>query len=373
MQYRRRFKWRAGNAVELIVDGERFFPVMLDAIRQASHSVLMEFYLVSSGQIMGRFIVEMIAAARRGLMVRLMIDGFGGRKLSEPDRLRLEAAGVVILVYNPLKWSKLTQNFARDHRKLMIVDQALAFIGGTGLTDEYWLSEGAGCPWHEVMLSLRGPVVCDLIELYNSLWQRCTATRLPPGSLGAEVGPALMKVCTTEGLYQQGIKLSFLQQVNQSRERIWLATAYFMPSRSLRRALRRAALRGVDVRLILAGPYTDQPWVFHASKRYYQRLLSAGVKIFEYQPRFLHAKVGVVDDWSSIGSCNLDHWNLRWNLEANIEIRESAFVDQVTAMLGADLRHCCEITEKAWHARPWHRKIREYIWSLISQIVLRIR
>ncbi len=373
MHYRRRFKWRAGNSVELIVDGEQFFPAMLKAMREASHSVLMEFYLVSSGRVMDLFIVEMVAAARRGLMVRLMVDGFGGRRLSEPDRLRLEAVGVVILVYNPLKWTKLTQNFARDHRKLMIVDQAHAFIGGTGLTDDYWLSDYPGSPWHEVMLSLKGPVIFDLVELYNALWQRCTATRLPPGTPGPETGSALMKVCTTEGLYQQGIKLSFLQQVNQSRSCIWLATAYFMPSRSLRRSLRRAAQRGVDVRLILAGPFTDQPWMFHASKRYYQRLLSAGVRIYEYQPRFLHAKVGVVDDWTSIGSCNLDHWNLRWNLEANIEVREPAFIDQVTSMLNADLEHCNEVSEKAWHARPWHRKIREYIWSLISQMVLRIR
>ncbi|MFC6672547.1 phospholipase D-like domain-containing protein [Marinobacterium aestuariivivens] len=373
MQKRKRFRWHAGNSVELIVDGEQFFPVMLRAIRDASHSVLMEFYLVSSGHIMERFIVEMVAAARRGLMVRLIVDGFGGRRLADRDRRRLEAEGVVILIYNPLKWSKLTRNFSRDHRKLMIVDQQMAFIGGTGLTDEYWLSEHRGCPWHEVMLAVRGPVVADLIELYNGLWQRCTATRLPPGAAGPEVGSALMKVTTTEGLYQQGIKLSFLQRVNRSQERIWLATAYFMPSRSVRRALRRAAQRGVDVRLMVAGPYTDQPWVYHASKRHYQRLLKAGVRIFEYQPRFLHAKVGVADDWISIGSCNLDHWNLRWNLEANVEVQEPGFVDRVNRMLLSDLEHCSEMTESLWSRRPWHRKFLEYIWSWISQIVLRIR
>ncbi|GGO87465.1 cardiolipin synthase B [Marinobacterium nitratireducens] len=373
MQQHRRFKWRAGNAVELIVDGEQFFPVMLRAIREASHSVLMEFYLVSSGHIMDRFIDELIGAARRGVMVRLIIDGFGGRKLSDRDRRRLEAEGILILVYNPLKLNKLTRNFARDHRKLMIVDQQRAFIGGTGLTDEYWLSEHRGCPWHEVMLSLTGPVVADLLALYNGLWQRFTATRLPPGAAGPALGPALMKVTTTEGLYQQGIKLSFLQQVHRAEERVWLATAYFLPSRSVRRALRRAALRGVDVRLIVAGPYTDQPWVFHASKRHYQRLLKAGVRIFEYQPRFLHAKVGVVDDWSSVGSCNLDHWNLRWNLEANVEVKEPEFIGQVTRMLQADLEHCLEVTLARWSERPWHRRFLEYIWSWISQMVLRIR
>ncbi|NVK41772.1 MAG: cardiolipin synthase B [Oceanospirillaceae bacterium] len=373
MQQHKRFKWRAGNAVELIVDGEQFFPVMLKAIRDARHSVLMEFYLVSSGHIMERFIVEMIAAARRGVMVRLIIDGFGGRKLSDRDRRRLEAEGILILVYNPVTLNKLTRNFARDHRKLMIIDQQRAFIGGTGLTDEYWLSEHRGCPWHEVMLSVTGPVVADLLALYNGLWQRFTATRLPPGAAGGEVGGAMMKVTTTEGLYQQGIKLSFLQQVNRSQQRIWLATAYFLPSRSVRRALRRAASRGVDVRLIVAGPYTDQPWVFHASKRHYQHLLKAGARIFEYQPRFLHAKVGLVDAWTSVGSCNLDHWNLRWNLEANVEVQEPGFVNQVSRMLEMDLEHCHEVTLARWSERPWHRKCLEYVWSWISQMVLRIR
>ncbi|MBV0932895.1 phospholipase D-like domain-containing protein [Marinobacterium weihaiense] len=370
---RQRFQWRGGNRVELMVDGEAFFPAMLAAIEQAHSSLQLEFYLVISGKIMDRFIRALTDACRRGVQVRLIIDGFGGRHLSRADRQRLETAGVRLVVYNPLQLNKLTRNFARDHRKLMLVDERLAFIGGTGLADEYWLSERAGCPWHEVMCAVEGPVVADLARLYNRLWFRCTGQQLPPPSAQPERGRALMRVTTVQGLYQQDIKVAFLNHVNAASERVWLATAYFMPSFSIRSALRRAARRGVDVRMLVAGPYTDQFWVYHASKRYYRRLLNAGVRIFEYQPRFLHAKVGLVDEWVSLGSCNLDHWNLRWNLEANVEVVELDLTRQVEQLMLADLEQCAEITAAEWSKRPWHRKLKELVWALISQLVLKIK
>ncbi|MBR9827963.1 MAG: cardiolipin synthase B [Oceanospirillales bacterium] len=370
---RQRFNWRGGNQIQLMVDGEQFFPAMLAAIEQAESSLLLEFYLAISGKITDRFIHALTDAARRGVIVRLIIDGFGGRGLSRADRQRLQAAGIRLVIYNPLQLNKLTRNFARDHRKLMVVDERIAFIGGAGLADEYWLSERPGCPWHEVMCRIEGPVVADLVSLYQQLWFRCTGKSLPAPSARPDQGPALMKVTTVQGLYQQDIKVAFLNHVNAARERVWLATAYFMPSFSIRSALRKAAERGVDVRVMVAGPYTDQFWVYHASKRYYRRLLKAGVRIYEYEPRFLHAKVGLVDTWVSLGSCNLDHWNLRWNLEANVEVVEPALTAQVEQLIRADLEQCTEITASEWSKRPWYRKLKELVWALLSQLVLKIK
>ncbi|WP_027857108.1 phospholipase D-like domain-containing protein [Marinobacterium jannaschii] len=370
---RKRFPWRDGNHLKLMVDGEAFFPVMLEAVSQARHSLLLEFYLFASGQIADKFITELIAAARRGVMVKIILDGFGGLKFKDSDRIRLERAGVDLVVYNPLHLKKFTRNFARDHRKLLVVDQQVAFIGGTGISDVYWLSEGRGCPWHELMVRIQGPVVADLVDVYNALWARCTANRLPPGGGHAVAGDASVRVTTVQGMYQQDIKASFLNRVNHAENHIWLMTAYFLPSLSVRSALRKAARRGVEVRLLIAGPYTDQPWVFHASKRYYRSLLRAGVKIYEYQPRFLHAKMAVVDGWSSVGSCNLDHWNLRWNLEANIEVTDAEFIAQAVAVLQDDIQHCEAVTWDEWQKRPWHRKLKEMLWSWLSQLVLKIR
>jgi len=370
---RQHFAWRSGNRVRLMVDGEHFFPRMLEAIEQAESSLRLEFYMVSSGKMLDRFIRGLTDAARRGVDVRLLVDAFGGRHLSRADRERLQAGGVHLVVYNPLQWSKWTRNFARDHRKLMLVDEHLAFIGGAGLADEYWLSKHTGCPWHEIMCEVQGPVVEDLARLYNRLWLRCSNQSLPPPSAQPEAGLARVRVTTVQGLYQQDIKVSFLNQVNRAQHRVWLATAYFMPSMSIRTALRRAARRGVDVRVIVAGPYTDQFWVYYASKRYYRRLLNAGVRIYEYQPRFLHAKAGLVDDWVSIGSCNLDHWNLRWNLEANIEVEEPELTAQMEALISVDMEQCHEVTAEEWARRPWRSKVKELIWALLSQLVLKIK
>ncbi|WP_299183170.1 phosphatidylserine/phosphatidylglycerophosphate/cardiolipin synthase family protein [uncultured Neptuniibacter sp.] len=370
---RKQFEWRNGNQLELLVDGERFFPVMLEEMNRANHSLLLEFYFVTSGKILDKFIDAMVAAARRGVMVKMVIDGFGSYRFSKADRSRLEAEGINIVVYNPLHLSKFTRNFARDHRKLLVVDQQVAFIGGTGLSDVYWLSEEQGCPWHELMARIEGPVVTDLVALFNQLWKRCTGLRLPPGGAFEGQEGTRIRVRTVQGFYQQDIKVSFLNRVNSATDKVWLMTAYFLPSFSMRHALRRAAKRGVDVRLIIAGPYTDQPWVFHASKRYYRRLLKSGVRIYEYQPRFLHAKMSVVDEWGSMGSCNLDHWNLRWNLEANIELDDPLCVQQMTEVFHSDLHHCQEVTYEAWSKRPWYRRVKEVVWAWISQLVLKIR
>jgi phosphatidylserine/phosphatidylglycerophosphate/cardiolipin synthase-like enzyme len=373
MPVRQRFAWRAGNRVRLMVDGERFFPQMLAAIEQARSSLRLEFYMVSSGKIMDRFIQALTDAVLRGVDVKLLVDSFGGRHLARADRERLQAGGVQLVFYNPLQWSKWTRNFARDHRKLLLVDEKLAFIGGAGLADEYWLSRHIGCPWHELMCAVEGPVVEDLAALFNRVWLRSSGRGLSPPSAQPAVGCARMRVSTVQGLYQQDIKVAFLNRANGARQRVWLETAYFMPSLSIRTVLRRAARRGVDVRVVVAGPYTDQFWVYHASKRYYRRLLQAGVRIYEYQPRFLHAKVGLVDGWVSLGSCNLDHWNLRWNLEANIEVEDGELTAEVARLIATDMEQCHEVTAEEWSRRPWYRKVKELIWALLSQLVLKIR
>lgn len=370
---RKRFEWKDGNQIKLLLDGEQFFPVMLEQMRTARHSLLLEFYYVTSGIIAEKFIHELICAAQRGVMVKMIIDGFGSFRFVHADRHRLDSAGIDLVIYNPLHMIKLKHNFARDHRKLLVVDQKVAFIGGTGLSDVYWLSEESGTPWHELMVHIQGPVVNDLVRVFNQLWHRSCGQQLTENAFWDESGVERLRVCTMQGFYHQEIKASFLNRVHHARDRVWLMTAYFLPSFSIRNALRKAARRGVDVRLIIAGPYTDQPWVYHASKRFYRRLLKSGVRIYEYQPRCLHVKMAVVDEWCTLGSCNLDHWNLRWNLEANIEVDKGKFVDEMSALFQTDLNHSQEVTYVEWMKRPRYQRWKEIIWAWISHLVLKIK
>ncbi len=148
-----------------------------------------------------------------------------------------------------------------------------------------------------------------------------------------------------------------------------MTTAYFVPSWRMQRALRKAARRGVDVRLLLPGEHTDHPAIRHAGRRFYYRLLQNGVRIFEYQPRFAHSKVLLCDQWSTIGSSNFDRWNLVWNLEANQEIDDQHFANTVQQMFNDDFAQCVEIDVETWHKRPWHRRFLEWYWGWVDGLL----
>ena len=365
------FPWRDGNHFELLVDGAEFFPRMIDAVNGAVNWVCMEMYLVESGEVARQFVDAFVDASRRGVCVQLLLDDFGGLRLSRGDRKALTDAGVQLVLYNPLRIRKLTRNLYRTHRKLMVVDDTVAFVGGMGVMDGFH-GEGA---WRETMVEIRGPVLADWRALFEQTWTRWAPQWPVPGTSGAwePVGTMRGRVASTHREAHTEIKRAFLARVARSNRRVWLATAYFVPSRKIRRALRRAARRGVDVRVILPGPITDHPAVRHASRRFYARLLRFGVRIFEYQDRFMHAKVMLLDDWVSVGSSNLDRWGLRWNLEANQEVDSVEFVAAVEQMLYRDLADSNEIEAQRWGRRSRVARAKERMWGTVDLWLARWR
>lgn len=174
------------------------------------------------------------------------------------------------------------------------------------------------------------------------------------------------RVATASALYIQDIRRSLFSRIRNATQRIWMCTAYFVPSRKLLRALGQAAQQGVDVRLLVPGPISDHPAVRHAGRRFYSRLMRHGVRIFEYQPRFLHAKTLLCDEWVSIGSSNFDRWNLRWNREANQEVNDARFAVVVHHMLENDLAHSIEIDKERWRRRRWITRLRERLWGRVD-------
>lgn len=341
-----------------------FIPAMLAAIESASRMVLLEMYLVQSGTMAERFIAAMTAAARRGVAVYLLLDGFGGQGLQQTDRERLKAAGVHVAVYNPLGVDRWRVSLFRDHRKLLLVDDRVAFVGGAGITDDFDPdARDDGLHWHEVMLALRGPCISDWRRLFSLCWRQWSRDPIaaPEASLPVTPPstPADGRVLGTQRSGGQAVLRAVLSEIGKARRRVWIATAYFVPTRRLRRALKRAARRGVDVRLLLAGPCNDHPSVWHAGRRFYGRLLRAGVRIFEYQPRFLHAKMVLCDDWTSIGSSNLDHWTLRWNLEANQAAMDADLAGRLAWLFHADFDQSEEWTVQAWQRRGWWPRLLE--------------
>lgn len=387
MALKYRFPWRAGNRFELLIDGASFYPRMLAAIDAARSSILMEMYLVRSGAVLARFIDALLAAAERGVRVRVLFDDFGAIEMQQPDRARLRHPNIQLCFYNPLStrswlraaylvfWKQTGRDLHRDHRKLLIIDGAIAFTGGAGLSDEF-LSDRHPPPWRENMLMTHGPVVQDFISLFNEAWARQTgqasavSPAAPTPAAPLDNGYSRLTVCSD--LTQNEISHSLLKRINNAEHHIWLASAYFIPSWRIMRALKKAALNEVDVRLLLPGPITDHPGVRHASRRHYYRLLKAGVRIFEYQPRFIHVKTVLCDHWTSIGSSNFDHWNLRWNLEANQEIEDEALGLRVQAIFTEDFTHCQEITLALWRGRPWHQRMLERFFGRIDTLLIHV-
>ncbi|WP_311886058.1 MULTISPECIES: phosphatidylserine/phosphatidylglycerophosphate/cardiolipin synthase family protein [unclassified Pseudomonas] len=375
------FPWRDGNRFELLIDGPQFFPRMLEQIAGAQEQIELELYLVEAGACAETIVQALVLAAERGVRVRCLFDDYGSLAFTLNLRQRLTHAGVELRFYNRLNWRRWVGNFYRDHRKLLLVDQRLAVVGGTGVTDEFWTPGHDTSEWHEVMVEISGPLVIDwqllfdrqwIANRYRRAWRPAAHFGLPRLPRVPDKGEGMGRVAYADARQHRDILQSLFRALNSGQQRIWMATPYFLPTWKIRRSLRKAAARGVDVRLLLTGPRTDHPSVRYAGHRYYPRLLKAGVQIFEYQPCFLHLKMVLVDDWVSIGSCNFDHWNLRFNLEANLEALDPSLTAAVEASFVKDFGLSQRVSLEEWRKRPLWRRVKQRVWGWVDRVVVNI-
>jgi phosphatidylserine/phosphatidylglycerophosphate/cardiolipin synthase-like enzyme len=347
---------------------------MLAAIEAAREYVLLEMYLVATSAIATRFIDALLRARQHGVRVCVLFDGFGALRLRRADRRRLTDGGVELRIFNPLRPAKGFANLLRDHRKLLLTDGRVAYVGGAGLTDAFSPAVRGG-PWREVMVEITGPVVADWQRAFARTWRRCgTELALPePPACAPDPQAALGRLSLSEARQRSVLANGVLRRIDGAAVRVWIMSAYFVPSRRFRKALRRAARRGVDVRLVLPGARTDHPWVRQAARRFYHKLLRSGVSIWEYQPRMLHAKVILCDDWVSIGSSNLDRWSFRWNLEANQEIASAQVAEAAARLFIEDFAASRQISRHRWRERARWDRWRESVAGALDQLLDRWR
>lgn len=369
--------WREGNRFTLQPEVTRFLPAMFEAVNAARRYVLVELYLMESGELADQVSDVLIEAAQRGICVCLLLDGYGSMGLSGSDRQRLKQGGVQLRFFNPIGFHSLTLNLSRDHRKIVVIDGELAFTGGFGAVDEFLNA------WYEIALRIEGPVVADWELLFRRLWH----SRLTRGEKGDGCAVALPerdepkahtrgvpgRVMSARGYRYQAIRHSLHHHVSQAEQRLWLCTPYFVPTFALRRRLVKAARRRIDVRLLLPGAKHDHPSVRFAGQRFYHTMLKAGVRIFEFQPTFIHAKFVLADEWVSIGSCNFDHWNLHWNLEANQEAKDPKLAADVHELFERNFAASEEVDAAAWAARPWGQRAREWLYGLLDAMATRLK
>jgi cardiolipin synthase len=355
-----------GNQVELLQGGDALFPRMCEAIAAAQHEVWLATYIFHNDVAGQQVATALAGAARRGVQVKVVVDGFGSHHSLGQLAEWLEPAGVVLAVFRPVRrwWNWLQPGqLRRLHQKLCVVDEAVAFVGGINVIDDRNdLNHGAtDQPRLDFAVALRGPATLPVAQTARAMWTRAAighdwreevlalgrsaepmlgARRLlrqlrilPPAPAGTpDATPVQVAFLVRDNLRQRrAIERSYIEAIRGARQRFDLITPYFYPGRAFRRTLIQAARRGVRVRLLLQGKI-DYRLAALAAQVLYDELLAEGVEIYEYTPAFLHGKVGIADgDWATVGSSNIDPLSLLLNLEANVVVRDAPFNAELTA------------------------------------------
>jgi cardiolipin synthase len=355
-----------GNRVEVLKNGVRFFPSMLNAVRNAKKTINVEFYIYWDGEIARMFAEAMAERARAGVKVNVILDSVGSATMSRELVLFLQRNGIQVEWYHPLRWYTLSRMNHRTHRKLLIVDGQIGFSGGLGIAD-VWLGDADSREhWRETVVRVEGPVVTQMQSAFVDNWVKSRGELLtgldyfPRIDKRGDCLAQVVKSSPSEG--SSAAKLMYIVSIVAAKRSIYISSAYFVPDRDTIRALEAAVRRGVDVRVIVPGEYTDVPIVRQAGRMFYNQLLRRGIRIFEYQPTMMHAKSMVVDGiWTTVGSSNFDDRSFRLNDEANVNVYDEGIAAQLEQMFFEDLARSEEITRRRWIQRPWLDKIKERV------------
>ncbi len=349
-------RWIEGNRIALLENGEEFFPRVFACIANAKQEVVLETFILFEDKVGLQLHQALLAAALRGVQVDVTIDGFGSPDLSDRFIDTLIEAGVRVHVFDPgqrvLGWR--TNMLRRMHRKIVVVDGVIAFVGGINYSADHLADFGPEAK-QDYSVEIHGPLVAEIHRFTHTAlaqgqryqpqrkwWRSRRQLRASPHDLPPAGAAAAMLVVRDNGEHFSDIEHHYRVAIRAARQRVIIANAYFFPGYRFMRELRRAARRGVDVRLILQGQ-PDMPIVKTAATMLYHHLLGAGVRIYEYCERPLHGKVALMDDeWSTVGSSNLDPLSLALNLEANVIIRDREFNGDLSEKLERLMAHSCK-------------------------------
>jgi cardiolipin synthase len=363
-----------GNCVTIYTDGPAFYPAILDAIRGARRSINMECYIFRPGQIGTEYIDALTERARNGVNVTIVVDAIGSLMLWGRPVARLRAAGCRLKSYQSMRWYSLHRINNRTHRELVVIDGETAFVGGAGVADWWACPQGwHQRPWRDTMARVEGPLVSALQGVTAENWLECCGEILSGPDYFPELPPrgetTAFVVKSSPADRATTSRVTFQLLMEGADRTVRVNTPYFLPDRSLRKALVAIAERGVGVSVIVPGGHTDQRWVRLASRRMWGGLLAAGVRIFEYQPAMMHAKMLIVDDlWTVVGTTNIDNRSFEHNDEVNVAMRDPAVAARLLQDYERDLADSVEVTLDRWRRRPiWEKLVGPFVWILERQ------
>ncbi len=368
---------RAGNEVELLVDSGRAVASKSEALAGAKRSVWAEYYIVEDDATGRGFLASLAERARSGCDVRLLYDAVGSAGIPEEGLRAIREAGgrtVAFLPVNPLR--KRWSTHLRNHRKLLVVDEEIGFTGGMNVGDDYaggsGSAGGAGSrPWRDAHLRIEGPAVFDLATIFAEDWTFASGERLVPSSipLPRPAGSIVAVLPSGPDQAANANAHTYFAALSGAAERCWITTPYFVPDEPTVRALANAAYRGVDVRLLVPAE-SDVPIARAAGRFFYAPLLRSGVRVFEYQPGFLHAKTVVVDgSWALVGSANLDFRSFSLNFELGALVFDQPFAALLEERFARDLAESREVTRGEVERRGFPDRARLGLARLLAPLL----
>jgi cardiolipin synthase len=395
------------SQVEVLKGGEVFYEAELAAIRQAKQSIHLEAYLFHPSPIADRFIEAFTERARAGVAVKIVLDTVGSWPTPNRYFRELRAAGGIVKWYQPFRWSTLKRINNRTHRELLIIDGSIGFIGGAGISAHWLGGEKGEVPWCDMMCRVRGPLVVGLQSCFAENWlessgcimadpavfaschsgadgegqisnlkTEITNIQSEIANLESEVSPSaiprsalgLVVTSTPTAARSTRARTVFQLLMASARKSIQINSPYFVPDRSARRELIRAAQRGVHVQIITPGKANNHPMTRRSSQRRYGPLLQAGIEIYEYQPGMIHKKAMMIDGlWSVIGSTNFDNRSFGLNDEVNLAALDPAVSHRLESDFGDELNQSLRITFEAWSKRSWTERVLEEIGRIFER------
>ncbi|MER6154202.1 phospholipase D-like domain-containing protein [Streptomyces sp. NPDC001868] len=353
-----------GNALTALRNGDEIFPAMLAGIRSAEHTVDMMTFVYWKGDIAREFAQALAGRARAGVRVRLLLDGFGSRLIEKDLLEEMERAGVQVAWFRrPLLLSPFKQNH-RCHRKVLVVDEQTAFTGGVGIAEEWCGNARNEHEWRDTHVEVRGPAVDGIAAAFAQNWAEChhelfdARDRFVPHR---PQGEAVVQVVRgSAGFGWQDMQTLIRVMLESAEDRFRLATAYFAPDAYFVDLLCAAARRGVEVEILLPGPHTDKRVCQLAGQHHYEALTDCGVKIHQYQPTMMHAKVITVDGVAAlVGSTNFNRRSLDHDEEIMIVVLDQEFTATLDGHFDEDLKAATQIREGRWKRRSVVQRARE--------------
>lgn len=366
---RSRLRWRPGCELVVLRDGGETYPAMLAALAAAQRTICLETYILAADRTGDRFKAVLMERARAGVEVRVIYDAVGSFGLPGGWVDELRAAGCEVIAFNPIApWRRRFRLSHRDHRKIIVVDDEVAFTGGLNISNDYASLEDGGVGWHDMHCRATGPIVADLARMFRRSWLRGGGQHYPPprpaagaaggarGESGARGDSYARLIDNTRRRNRATTRRAYLHILRAARDAVLIQNAYFIPDRGLRRAMARAVRRGVEVSVMVPGR-SDVRMIEWAGLYVLRGLARAGVKVRLWRGPMMHAKTCVVDAvYSTIGSYNFDSMSRFNNLEVTMEILDPAVGGALVASFERDLAGCDVYEADGWQRLPWWKK-----------------